>query len=106
MLQPFLASLSNIFGRREVLFSTLLLSLIGSIVCGTAHDFTAMLVGRIIQGIGGAGVISLAQVVTADIVPLRQRPKYFSVVYVAWTIGTVAGPVVGGGFVKATWRWW
>lgn len=42
----------------------------------------------------------------ADIIPLRQRPKYFSVVLGAWALGSVLGPFVGGLFVeKATWRW-
>jgi len=65
-----------------------------------------MLVGRCIQGIGGGGVIALTQVIFADIVPLRQRPKYFSLVLAAWALGTVLGPLLGGVFVqKASWKW-
>jgi MFS family permease len=48
---------------------------------------------------------SPTQVIFADIIPLRQRPKYFSVVLGAWAVGSVLGPFIGGLFVeKATWR--
>jgi MFS family permease len=67
---------------------------------------TTFLAGRSIQGIGGGGIISMGQVVYADIVPLRQRPKYFAMVLGAWAIGTVSGPLLGGAFVNANqWRW-
>lgn len=106
VLQPSIASLSDIFGRRELLIPSLLCFAAGSVACGVAHDFKAMLLGRVIQGIGGAGIISLSQVCFADIVPLRFRPKWFTMVLGAWAVGTVIGPLVGGTLVeKATWRW-
>lgn len=65
-----------------------------------------MLAGRSIQGIGGGGVMSLVLIIFSDIVPLRQRPVYISYVQVAWAIGTISGPVIGGAIVqKTTWRW-
>jgi MFS family permease len=65
-----------------------------------------MLAGRCVQGIGGGGIITLSQVILADIIPLRQRPKYFSIVLGAWALGSVMGPLVGGLFVeKASWCW-
>jgi MFS family permease len=85
-----------------------------------------LFVGRSIQGIGGGGIITLGQVIFSDIVPLRQRPKYFTFVLGAWAIGmllmlrvsnssfgtdarilgTIIGPVIGGAFVeKLNWRW-
>lgn len=47
-----------------------------------------LLAGRGVQGIGGGGVITMAQVIFCDIVPLRVRPKYFSMVLGCWAIGT------------------
>ncbi|KAF4844793.1 Efflux pump FUS6 [Colletotrichum siamense] len=48
----------------------------------------------------------MGQMIFADIVPLRLRPKYFSFVLGAWALGSVLGPLVGGLFVqKATWKW-
>lgn len=79
---------------------------VGTALCAAANDFTVMLTGRTIQGIGGGGIITLCQVIFCDIVPLRQRPKYFSIVLGAWSIGTIVGPVIGGALVEhTTWRW-
>lgn len=106
VVQPFIAALSDIFGRRELLVPSLILFTISSIICGVAKSFTTLLVGRVIQGVGGGGIITLAQIIYGDIVPLRQRPRYFSLVLAAWAVGTLIGPVIGGVFVeKATWRW-
>lgn len=85
---------------------SLTLFTVGTILCAAANDFTVMLVGRSIQGIGGGGIITLSQVIFCDIVPLRFRPKYFAIVMLSWSIGTIIGPVVGGAFVqRTTWRW-
>lgn len=106
VLQPFVAAMSDIFGRRELLVPSIVFFAAGSVVCGVAHDFTVMIVGRVIQGVGGAGVIALSQIIFADLVPLRQRPKYFTMILGAWALGSVLGPLIGGLFVeKATWRW-
>ena len=82
--QPFLASLSDIFGRQLLVLTSLLFFAIGSIICATSNGFTQLITGRVIQGIGGAGIITLAQVIFADMVPLRWRPKYFALVLLAW----------------------
>jgi MFS family permease len=68
----------------------------GTAVCAFSNNFTEMLTGRCIQGVGGGGIITLTQVIFCDIVPLRQRPKYFAMVLGAWAIGSILGPVLGG----------
>jgi len=107
VFQPFIAALSDIFGRKETLFVSLLLFTLGTALCAPiAKDFATLFAGRSIQGIGGGGVITMGQVIFADIVPLRQRPKYFSLVLGAWALGSVLGPLIGGVFVeRADWRW-
>ena len=48
----------------------------------------------------------MGQIIYADLVPLRQRPKYFALVLAAWALGTVIGPLVGGFIVEHySWRW-
>ena len=78
--------------------------LIGAIVAGVANDFTHMLIGRSLQGVGGGGIITLTAIAIADIVPLSHRAKYFGMLSAIWSLGTVIGPVIGGCFAeKATW---
>lgn len=102
----FVGSLSNIFGRSQLLFASVSFFTIGTIVCCTAHSIGAMLAGRSIQGVGGGGVIVLAQIIFTDIVPLRYRPKYLGIIQGAWALGTCLGPVLGGALAKPNlWRW-
>ena len=80
---------------------------LGSLLCGVASTFATFLAGRVVQGIGGGGIITLTQMVFADIVPLSHRPKYFALVLATWAVGTVLGPMLGALLVeKVSWRWW
>jgi len=107
IFQPVLGSFSHIFGRKPLIYISLLLFLIGAVVAATANNFTVILISRSIQGIGGGGIICLTEIVITDMVPLRQRGNYFSVVSGMWAIGTVAGPLLGGGFSQSvSWRWY
>lgn len=103
---PFMGSLSDILGRREILTTALLFFTIGSIVAGASQSMDILLLGRVLQGVGGAGILPMTQIVLCDIVPLRFRPKYASVAQLAWAIGSITGPLIGGLMVQhVTWRW-
>jgi EmrB/QacA subfamily drug resistance transporter len=105
--QPFIAALSDLFGRKEMLLTGIFFFTLGTLLCAPlAHNFKVLLAGRCLQGIGGGGIITMGQVIFADIIPLRQRPKYFSIVLAAWAVGTVLGPLIGGLFVEhLSWKW-
>jgi hypothetical protein len=103
---PFIASVSDIFGRPICLMASVGLFAIGSIVCCVSRTIVALLVGRVVQGIGGGGCLVLSLVIFTDIVPLRYRPKHYgTTVLAAWALGTIIGPLLGGAFVSITWRW-
>jgi MFS family permease len=79
---------------------------VGAVVGALAQDFTTLLVGRTIQGIGGGGIISLTEILITDLVPLRQRGKWFGFQSLSWAVGSVTGPLMGGAFAQeASWRW-
>ena len=78
----------------------------GAIVGALAQSLTSLLVGRSIQGIGGGGILSLTEILITDLVPLRERGKWFGFQSLTWAVGSVTGPLVGGIFAqKVTWRW-
>jgi MFS family permease len=105
VFQPVIAAASHIFGARQLLSISVFLFTVGSIICAVAQDFIAMLVGRSIQGVGGGGIITMTQVIFSAMIPLRQRPKYFSLVLGSWSIGSIIGPVVGGALAEhGSWR--
>ncbi|OJD32927.1 mfs multidrug transporter [Diplodia corticola] len=106
VFQPVLGSFSDVFGRKPIIFLSLALFGAGAIVSAVANNFTVILVGRSIQGIGGGGIIVLTEIVVTDLVPLRERGKWFSLISANWALGTVFGPLLGGGFAeKVSWRW-
>ena len=80
---------------------------IGSAVCGAAPSMNALIIGRAIAGIGGAGmylgVIMLLSIFTTP----SERPNYFAMLGGTFGLGTVLGPIIGGAFAdsSATWRW-
>ncbi|KAL1651229.1 hypothetical protein SLS58_000568 [Diplodia intermedia] len=106
VFQPVLGSFSDVFGRKPIIYLSLALFGIGAIITAVANNFTVILVGRSIQGIGGGGIIVLTEIVVTDLVPLRERGKWFSFISAMWSLGTVFGPILGGGFAEnVSWRW-
>ncbi|KNG46468.1 MFS general substrate transporter [Stemphylium lycopersici] len=106
VFQPVIGSFSHIFGRKSLIYVSLGFFLVGSIIPAVADNFTVVLVGRSIQGIGGGGIICLTEMVVVDTVPLRERGKWLSFFGAMWSIGTVAGPLLGGGLSQdVSWRW-
>jgi EmrB/QacA subfamily drug resistance transporter len=65
-----------------------------------------LIAGRAVQGLGGGGLMILAQAIIADVVPPRQRGKYMGVMGAVFGISTVLGPILGGWFTDGIgWRW-
>lgn len=78
----------------------MLIFTIGTLICSLSQDFTELLAVRTIQGVGGGGIIAFTMVISNDIIPPRQRPKYGSIIQLTRAFGTIAGPLVGGLFAQ------
>lgn len=103
---PFLGAVSDLVGRRMVLLFSVTMFTVGTIISTLATNFTILLSGRAIQGVGGGGIYTLSYIVVSDIIPLRQRPKYLALILAGWALGTVIGPVIGGAVAEhAQWQW-
>lgn len=104
IFQPNFASFSHIFGRKPMIYTGLVFFMVGVIVAAVANNFTTLLVGRSIQGIGGGGLIALTEIVVTDLVPMRFRGQWFGIISGMWAIGSVSGPVIGGALSQnASW---
>lgn len=103
---PLTGQLSDIFGRRWVFISVVAIFTLGSGISGGATSTMMLVVGRAVQGIGGGGINLFIELVISDLVPLRERGYYISLLFAVFTLGTAIGPFVGGILVeRSSWRW-
>ena len=81
---------------------------LGSAVCGAAPNVNALIIGRAICGLGGAGLyVGVMTLLSVSTTP-HERPTYLGMTGLTWGAGTVLGPIIGGAFadnVHTTWRW-
>ncbi|KAL7918577.1 MFS general substrate transporter [Trichoderma austrokoningii] len=104
--QPIYASVSDVLGRKGVLYAAIILFAIGSVVFATASQMSVIVVGRLIQGLGAGGLDVLQTIILCDITTLKERPRWLGALTVANAIGAVTGPFIGGVFAeKVGWPW-
>ena len=103
---PLYGKLGDLLGRRLVLLAAVIIFLIGSALCGMAQNLPELIAFRIVQGLGGGGLIVTAVAVVGDIVPPRERGRYQGFFGGIFGISTVIGPLLGGFIVDhLSWRW-
>ena len=104
--QPIYGKLSDIYGRKAVLSVAYILFALGCLTCGLAPSFALVLVGRVVSGIGGAGINALVTIIITDLVPLREVASWRSYVNIAATSGRSLGGLIGGYLAdRIGWRW-
>ncbi|PSN65213.1 MFS general substrate transporter [Corynespora cassiicola Philippines] len=103
VVQPPIAQLCDIFGRRTLLV-TIALFAIGSGIAGGSNDTATFITGRIVQGLGSGGIYMLVDLVVCDLVPLRDRGKYLGIVLSSTAFGTTLGPMVAVELADVNWR--
>ena len=99
-MAPLYGKISDIYGRRPVIYAAILIFLAGSLVSALAQNMLTLIIGRAIQGMGGGGLFALAQTVIGDLVPPRERARYAAWVAGTWAAASIAGPLLGGTFAE------
>ena len=99
-MAPLYGKISDVHGRRPVIYAAILVFLFGSLVSALAPNMLVLVVGRAIQGAGGGGLFALAQTVIGDLVPPRERARYAAWISGTWAVASVAGPLLGGVFAE------
>ena len=103
---PVYGRISDQFGRKPVLLVAIGLFIVGSVVGALSQTIWWLVAARVLQGIGGGGLMILSQAAIADVVPARERGKYMGFLGGVFAISSVAGPLLGGWITEGPgWRW-
>lgn len=104
-IQPF-GTISIIIGRKWAMIFGIILFEAGSLLCALAPTMNTLIGGRVLAGIGAAGIQSLVFVITSEIVIINKRPIALAIISCCFAVSSVLGPLIGGAFTEnVTWRW-
>ena len=84
----------GVFNIKWVYVFNIFLFEVGSALCGASPNMTAIIIGRVIAGVGGSGMYSGTLTYVSVLTTMKERPAYMSGSTVVWGIGSVLGPVV------------
>ncbi len=103
---PVYGRLGDRYGRREMLFVALGIYVLGGITCASAQSMGWLIAGRVLQGLGGGGLMNMSQAMIAELVPPQERVRFQGYFAIVFTMANVVGPIIGGYTVAHTsWRW-
>ena len=91
-------------GRKSFFLTCLALFTASSVLCGFAPNLQALLLFRILQGLGGGGMVPVAQSILADTFPPEKRGQAFALFGIAVVVAPVVGPTLGG-WISDNWSW-
>jgi EmrB/QacA subfamily drug resistance transporter len=106
MLTPASGWLADRFGTRRVYFAAILVFVLGSICCASAHTLGQLVMARVLQGLGGSMLLPIGRLAVLRSVSGEQYVSALAFISIAGQLGPIAGPTLGGWFVQAiTWHW-
>lgn len=103
---PLWGKLSDIWGRKPIITLANAIFMAGSLIAALANSIGLLIGARVIQGIGGGGLVTLVYICIGDLFSMRERPKYYGILGMVWAVASGLGPIVGGAFTEeVSWRW-
>jgi len=95
-VMPLYGKLGDLFGRKYVMMAAIMIFTVGSAVCGLAVSMNTLIAARVLQGLGGGGIMVSIFAVNADLFEPRERARYQSYSSLVLMASGAIGPVLGG----------
>src|SRR5438874_7893946 len=103
---PLWGKISDLYGRKSIFLTSIVIFLIGSALSGAAHSMAQLIGFRALQGLGAGGLIVGVMAIIGDLVPPRERGRYQGFMAAIMAVAMVAGPLAGGYITDhLSWRW-
>jgi MFS family permease len=102
---PLMAYLAGLAGRRSVFAAGVGLFGLGSLIVALSPDFSVILIGRSLQGLGAGGLYPIANAVIGDLLPPREQGRALGVLSASLGVALLLGPVLAGLMLRLHWRW-
>jgi EmrB/QacA subfamily drug resistance transporter len=112
---PIWGKIGDLYGRKTIFLTSIVIFLIGSALCGAAGSsllggtrdgMIELIAFRALQGLGAGGLIVNVMAIIGDLVPPRERGRYQGIMAAIMSLAMIAGPLVGGFITdNLSWRW-
>ncbi|MFC7592526.1 MDR family MFS transporter [Nonomuraea antimicrobica] len=103
---PLWGKLGDQYGRKRLFIGAICIFLVGSALCGLSRNMGELIAFRALQGLGGGGLMVLAQAIVGDVVSARERGRYQGFFGAVFAVSSIVGPLLGGLFVDhLSWHW-
>ncbi|MEW9554101.1 MFS transporter [Nonomuraea sp. NPDC050783] len=103
---PLWGKLGDQYGRKRLFVGAIVIFLVGSALCGLSRNMGELIACRAVQGLGGGGLMVLAQAIVGDVVSVRERGRYQGFFGAVFAVSSIVGPLLGGVFVdRLSWHW-
>jgi len=93
---PIYGRLGDSFGRRRLMFAALALFIVASLLCAASPTVELLTLARVLQGLGGGGLMTLSQALVGEAIPPRERARYQGYLAAVAVCANTFGPVAGG----------
>ncbi|MCO6535734.1 MDR family MFS transporter [Lactobacillus sp.] len=103
---PIFGKLADSVGRKPIFLFGITLFIVGSALCGLAHNMVQLILFRVIQGLGSGAVQPVAMTILADMYEPERRAKMLGLNSGFWLVASIIAPLLGGFVIqKLSWHW-
>jgi EmrB/QacA subfamily drug resistance transporter len=93
---PIYGRLGDTFGRRRLMYVAIGVFIVASVLCGAAPSIELLTLARVLQGLGGGGLMTLSQALIGETIPPRERARYQGYLAAVAVTANSFGPIAGG----------